>query len=147
MNIEKYVILLLSILFFSPSFADDRICWVEYKYDGQTDGPGGAGGSSMTGGNHEAFVYKLCKKQCYDRLPNYKNIAGVKSCSIDGVPIEESKYKKFYLENKEKICHVKAEGKPFNLYIAETESECKAHMKNFIWCKKGANCTFSLGRW
>lgn len=145
----KRVSLLLLAMLASPLVAaDDKVCWVTFDYGGQkTGGPGGMG-SSMSGTN-DAFVYRRCQSQCYEDLPDYANIRGVKSCTIDGIDIEASKYKEIYLNNKANICLVQVVGKyAHNLYLSETDQECRANMSNYIMCNiQGNKCTYSLGRY
>ncbi len=148
---------LVSILFVDPNGEESTThspaeegpeCWKKYEYKGKTNGPGGSGGPIMSKERHDAFAYKLCKTKCYGKLPDYKNIVGIKTCALDGVDIEDSKYKNIYLKHKKNICHVKVVGKhTFNLYLVKDETECKASMDDFIWCKKGEKCTYTLGQW
>lgn len=142
-------ILFFSLLLLSLDvLSEDRVCWEEYAYKGESSGPGGHGSSSMTKDAHEAFVYKLCKDKCYSELPDYENISGIKSCTLDGIDIEDSPYKRMYLENKNKICHVKvAEKSFFKLYLVENKEQCEKSMKDYYWCKKGYECIFTFGQW
>lgn len=128
------------------AYADEKLCWVTFDYGGdQTSGPGGQGGSMST--TADAFVYKRCQTQCYENLPNYENIKGIKTCTIDGIDIEQSKYKDIYLSHKANTCHVQVVGQyTHNLYMANSEEECKEHMANYIMCNIQDNkCTYSLG--
>ena len=123
-------------------------CWVEYSYKGETNGPGGSGNSSSIKNADEVFVYRLCKNDCYSELPEYRNISGIKSCKLDGIDIEESPYKAIYEKNRNNICHVQVTGKyTFNIYLVENKEQCKKKMKDFFWCKKSEECTYTLGKW
>ena len=95
----------------------------------------------------DQFVYRRCQSECYDNLPDYENIQGIKACTIDDVDLEKSKYKDIYIKNKANICHVQVVGKyAHNLYMAKTDKECEKHMNNYIMCNIQDNkCTFSLG--
>lgn len=140
------IVILLSVS--TISLAGEGSCWVEYSYNGETNGPGGSGDSSSIKNANEAFIYRLCKNYCYSELPEYKNISGVKSCKIDGIDIERSPYKDIYIKNKRNICHVQVVGKYLhNIYLVKDEAQCQNKMSEFIWCKKGAECTYTLGQW
>ena len=140
------VFLILSVISGYCISSTDKVCWATYNYDGETNGPGGGGGPNKT--THPEFLYKLCKQHCYETIPEFQNIAGVKSCTIDGVPIEESIYKGLYLSYKDQICHVKVKGKKlFALYLAETIEQCEAWKDEFYWCRNGSECEYTLGVW
>ena len=142
------LILIFLVVTTNANAIEEKMCWVTFDYGGRpTNGPGGQGGSLAT--TEDPFVYKICKKNCYDFLPTkYKNIQGFKSCTIDGVPIEESKYKKIYLKNKANICHVQVVGKyTFYVDLASSVEDCKFIKNEFIWCKQGAECTYTFGQW
>ncbi|CCU71645.1 hypothetical protein [Thalassolituus oleivorans] len=146
MKVIALIVILFSVSVFA--FAEGGSCWVEYSYSGDTNGPGGHGDSSSIKNANEVFIYRLCKNQCYSELPEYKNIDGIKSCKIDGVDIEDSPYKEIYIKNKSNICHVQVVGKYLhNIYLVENEEQCQYKMKEFMWCKKGAKCTYTLGQW
>lgn len=142
---HKYLITVLIFLassVVSASSEDDRMCWVEYKYEGKTDSPRGHGSKLLT--THAEFLYRKCKLQCYEFLPEDENFVEVESCTLGGIPIEESPYKDIYLTYKDQICHVKVKGKyAHKLYLAETEAQCKAWMDEFVWCRKGAECEYT----
>jgi len=144
MNRRLITIVLFSIS--SASLSDEKMCWVTFNYSGSTNGPGGQGQSLQS--TADPFVYGMCKSICYGKLPNYVNIDSTASCTIDGVDIEKSNYKKTYLKNKSQICHVQVVGNSaFNLFLAKDEDECKSNMSNFYWCKNGHECTYTLGEW
>jgi hypothetical protein len=145
----KYILVLIIVMLSSIGHAtEEKMCWVTFDYGGKsTNGPGGQGIDLTT--TEDPFVYKVCKKICYDHLTTkYENIKGVKSCAIGAIPIEESKYRNVYLQSKQNICHVQVEGKyTYYVKLAKGISECEKIQEECIWCKQGSTCSYTYGQW
>ena len=129
------------------SFAFEKGCTKIYNLDPvkkpEHANPGGTADYSTV---RDEFVYFSCRKDCAELRPNVDYITGLKSCEINGVPIEESQYKDIFLKVRHKICYVQVEGKfAYNLYIATDAKECELLMKDFFWCKEGSQCTYTYG--
>jgi hypothetical protein len=147
---RKYMLLFL--LFFSTSaFAKDPMCWVTYDFKNNKAPlgiPPGQGSPINLELTPEEVVYASCKHQCYGFIPDHEEVIGVKSCTLDEIPIDKTKYFNIYKSSVNRICKVQVIGKySHNLYITNSDSECKKEMENFIWCKMQENsCTYTYGQ-
>ena len=107
-TMKKYMLLFL--LFFSTSaFAKDPMCWVKYDFKNNKAPlgiPPGQGSPINLELTPEEVLYAYCKHKCYGFIPDHEEVIGVKSCTLDEVPIDKTKYFNIYKSSINRICKV-----------------------------------------